>query len=655
MDFNTGFLAVAGMLPFIFLVGYALLRFAQGGDRTGSIIEATVAWAMISVIASELLGSLHALAFLPILVVWLCCILTVGVLLLGYRGRLAQFFVVEWSLPLLIMLAIFAVTLLIALTAAPNNWDSQAYHLPRIEHWVQNRTFDYFPTRNVRQNEFAPLAEILLLQTRILSDHDRLYLLVQWTSMLVSVMAVFRITLQLGGTRCQGWIAALFLATLPIGILESTSTQNDYVEAVFLVSFISIGIDASRQPRALRLLVFAASAGVLTGFVKPIGYALGIGYAVWFGVALTYRASLREWLQRVAVVLVVSMVLIGPYMVRFVRGAHVSELGTMHLSSSFGPKQTLDTLARHIVSNLAIGIPAVDRIVLRIGESLTFQAGLQTYRADTSDPLNPVYTPPDGLAVYHEDWGQNPLHVVLLILAAVSCVVRPRTTLTQQQLVYTGAWLGGIVTFAALFRFGLWEIRYHLPGFAAGAPVFALAWPAAWEKLKRTTALVVVMGLSCIPVLFLNQSRELVTLRRTEFPSLGRDRISYLTQTRLRRLFANQPQLEQPYTDAIDVLARSNATQFGIIIDRDNYEYAVWAMLRSYKRGTSIRIEAVDIPSETNWPLGQFTPDFVFWDQGSGAPAATLSIAGEDYRRVYLSGPILAHAGEIAVYERISR
>src|SRR5258708_2988841 len=100
------------------------------------------------------------------------------------------------------------------------NWDSQAYHLPRIEHWIQDRSLAFYPSWNMRQNEFGPVAELILLQTRILSGSDFHYALVQWISMIGCVVAVFRITAQLGGSPAQCWIASVFLVTLPIGILE---------------------------------------------------------------------------------------------------------------------------------------------------------------------------------------------------------------------------------------------------------------------------------------------------------------------------------------------------------------------------------------------------------------------------------------------------
>jgi hypothetical protein len=654
MTMTSSAQVLLGTLPFIFLVGFALLRFCQGRDRAASAVEALVAWGVISNVASEILGQFHLVSFFPFLALWLIAAGAVCYFLWQTRSCVAAFFIVERGLPFTIVAAIATVTLFIALTAAANNWDSQAYHLPRIEHWIQNGTLAYYPSWNVRQNEFAPLSELLLLQTRILSGSDFYYLLIHWISMVTCIAAVFRITGQLGGNRTQCWIAAVFLATLPIGILESTSTQNDYLEATFLIAFVTLGIEAIREPRVpLGLILAAAAAGVMTGLVKPIGFMIGAGFALWFAVGLSAGATIRAWLGRMVAIALIAAVLIVPFAHRFVTGAQFSDLESMHFSSSFGIKQTLDTLIRHSISNLAIGIPEFDNEVVRIAEALTFRIGLQTYRADTSDPLRPNYVPPEGLLIYHEDLGPNQPHMLLFTLALIGLAIGWPTRLTRLQLIYGAAWLGGILVFCSFMRFSLWEVRYHLPGFAAGAPLVALAWPARWSGSRKTTALLLVLALACIPVLLLNQSRELVPLWRTQFPSLGRDRLSYLSQTRLERQFINQPQMLAPYQDAVDTIVRARVSQIGLIMDRDNFEYPIWLMLRQRTRVHPIRIEAVGIPDQTHWLLGPFTPDMIFWDKGTGEAPETLSVRGQEFRRISQSGPLIGHDSQVAVYERI--
>lgn len=631
------------------MLGFGLLRHAQGRDRPGSVTDAILVWALVSYLTTEILSAIYSLAFVAFLLVWVAALGAVAVALRRAGANLRSLWPTEHSLPRTIVVLFALVTLFIAATTVPNNWDSQAYHLPRIEHWLQDRSRAFYPSWNARQNEFGPVAEYLLLQSRALSGLDLYYPMIQWISMVGSAAAVFRITGQLGGTRTQCWIASVFLVTLPIGILESTSTQTDYVETTLLLIFITLGLEAiDRHPAPLVCLIGAAAAGLMSGLTKPIGFMLGAGFAVWFAIALSLGVSAKIWVQRAAVIVIVSLVLVGPFVTRLARGANASDY---QFSTSFGIRPMVDTLIRHVVSNLALGVAEIDRPLLAAAEVATQRLGLQAWRTDTSDPEYPTYTPPEGLLVLHEDLGPNPLHTILLALALAIALWRLPARPAHQS-IYLLAWLGGLAIFCSLIRFSMWEVRYHLPGFAAAAPLFGLAWPPAWEATRKTTALVLALTIAALPALIFNESRTLIPLWRAQFPSLGRDRPSYLSQSRLERLFANQPQMLAPYQNAIEIVTRSNATQLGIMMDRDNFEYSIWRLLRDYRRTHPMRIEAVGVPGRDQWPLGPFVPDLIFRDQVPAEPPPTVTIGGQSYRLIYRSGPLIGHPSEVAMYAR---
>jgi hypothetical protein len=74
---------------------------------------------------------------------------------------------------------ILVVSCFMAFIYPPNNWDSMTYHLPRIEHWLQNKTLRHYFSSNQRQLISAPFAEMLILQGRSLSGNNWLMNLVQ--------------------------------------------------------------------------------------------------------------------------------------------------------------------------------------------------------------------------------------------------------------------------------------------------------------------------------------------------------------------------------------------------------------------------------------------------------------------------------------------
>src|SRR5262249_43006710 len=56
--------------PFSFILGVALLRFAQGADRARALVDGYLAWVLVSLASAELFGFFQRIAFLPFLIVW---------------------------------------------------------------------------------------------------------------------------------------------------------------------------------------------------------------------------------------------------------------------------------------------------------------------------------------------------------------------------------------------------------------------------------------------------------------------------------------------------------------------------------------------------------------------------------------------------------
>src|SRR5262245_55173286 len=80
------------------------------------------------------------------------------------------------------------ITLFIAATCVPNNWDAMTYHLPNVEHWLQNGSLAFYPTHDSRQNDLGPLAEIIILQWRAITGGHDLSQLPQWLAMAGSLV-----------------------------------------------------------------------------------------------------------------------------------------------------------------------------------------------------------------------------------------------------------------------------------------------------------------------------------------------------------------------------------------------------------------------------------------------------------------------------------
>ena len=127
--------------------------------------------------------------------------------------------------------------LALAVGVAPNNFDAMTYHLARVLHWLQNRSLAFYPTPIWRQLILGPIAEMAILHGVALSGGDWLANTVQFSAMTGSVLGVSLMAKQLGGNRTTQIFAALLAFTLPMGILQASSAQNDYVAAFWCVLF----------------------------------------------------------------------------------------------------------------------------------------------------------------------------------------------------------------------------------------------------------------------------------------------------------------------------------------------------------------------------------------------------------------------------------
>ena len=182
-------------------------------------------------------------------------------------------------------------TLVTALISPPNNWDSMTYHMSRVEYWIQNKAIFFFKTNNPRQNILSPFSEFLILHFQILSESDIFANLVQWISLIIGLAALSLICKEFGlGQRLQ-IISAAFICSLPIVLLQASSTKNDIVASTFILLFYYYQIILVKR-YSINTICFAGLSlglGILTkGTCYILLFAIGITY-------FTYLISFKIW------------------------------------------------------------------------------------------------------------------------------------------------------------------------------------------------------------------------------------------------------------------------------------------------------------------------------------------------------------------------
>ena len=235
-------------LPLISLILLFLIFNDSQRDWRSSLLSSAIIWGILVTISTESLSILRLLTLSGILTVWLSIITVLtGIYYQLIKTKKRSFNLSSIDLSLikrippvsLVLLAgitfIVTIVAVIALVAPPNTWDSMTYHMARVVHWIQNRSVIHYPTYFAGQLVYPPFAEYVIMHLQILSDGDRFANLVQWFSMVGSIIGVSLIAKQLGANPRGQIFAAVFCATLPMGILQGSSTQNDYVVTFWLV------------------------------------------------------------------------------------------------------------------------------------------------------------------------------------------------------------------------------------------------------------------------------------------------------------------------------------------------------------------------------------------------------------------------------------
>jgi 4-amino-4-deoxy-L-arabinose transferase-like glycosyltransferase len=119
------------------------------------------------------------------------------------------------------------------------------------------------------------------MQFQVLSGGDQWANLVQWFSMFGSVIGVSLIARQLGADTRGQVFAAVIAATIPMGILQASSTQNDYVTTFWLVCLVHYIFRFKAQPCCANAVGVGASLA-LALLTKGTAYLYASPLLVWF-------------------------------------------------------------------------------------------------------------------------------------------------------------------------------------------------------------------------------------------------------------------------------------------------------------------------------------------------------------------------------------
>jgi len=213
----------------------------------------------------------------------------------------------------LAVLIIYIYNAVIIINFHANTNDSLAVHLARIGYWLQSGSFRPWPTENIYQITYPFNAQVQMLWTILLTGTDQLVEFVQWFSAIFGIIAIAGIASVIGYSKKQGLFAGLVWATLPMILLQSTTTQNDLITAsVILIGiyFLFMGI---KTQDAKHLIFSGLAFGISLGTKQTAFFIIpGIGIAFIFFFVKYKKAVLKSTLVFLSSV-TIAFLMLGSY------------------------------------------------------------------------------------------------------------------------------------------------------------------------------------------------------------------------------------------------------------------------------------------------------------------------------------------------------
>jgi hypothetical protein len=548
---------------------------------------ASVTWGIVLVLTTEILSFLRLLDLKGVAIAWLswnsilvfACIKNHQRLRTGNQeDKLESNIPIFSQLLLGCMILITSTIGLTALISAPNNWDSMTYRLARVVHWIQNRCVDYYPTSYLPQLYQKPLAEYVIMHFQILTGGDRFAALVQWFCMLGSIFGVSLIAKQLGANSRGQILSSLICATIPMGILQGSSTQGDYVISFWIVCFVYFILQSFKDRKISSGLTFQIGASLgLALFTKGTAYIYTFPFFIWFVLSGINRLRWKFWKPLFWIAILVITININ-HEIRNIDlfGFPLASGSEKYTNDVFGFSIFVSNIIRNISLHLYIPFPGLEKIANALISWIHSFINIGVSDPRTTWP-GTVFDLPSGSRNFHEDSAPNTLHLFLIVATIVLFIKEKIFKKEKNQLFYLMAVTSCFLIFCFLLKWQPWHSRLHLPIFVLFSPfVGTIASKSLNNEFVSMVAMAMV--LLSLPWVFFNESRPVIFPVNANLSPYSNENI--FNSNRVDQYFTNRGELRQPYIEAVSFVKNLQCSNIGLSLRENDYEYPLWMLLK---------------------------------------------------------------------------
>ena len=590
------------------LIAYTLLslilipRF-KGRNFTEPFVIAYLILFTFIALSTEFLSSINSITFHGLSTVWfififICCVITK----LSYvewqnlnfhkRKKLSRFSKMIVGFILIILAATFAT----AIIYPPNTYDSMTYHMTRVAHWISNNDISFFPTANTRQNYQMPLAEYAIMHLQVLSGSDRYANLIQWFSFAIIICLGQLIAAELGLDRRQQLISAFIAATLPMAILQASSTQNDLVVSSFIMTF-GLYMLRLRNSISVSNFILAAIALGLALLTKGTAYVYcsTIGIFLSIPVILNYKHNRKLLFKTIGgftFVIFFALALNAGHLTRNYKlyGHPLSTEGKRYLNA----EMSISLLFLNLVKNgaLHIGTP-FNRINNFFEYAMQEALGAQLNNPDTTWQNYKF-------KIYygrHEDKAGNFFHLFTALLCLIALPILWWRGYNRMATWYAIGTMLSVVLYCWMLRWQPWASRLHTPFFALASPLLSITITAGKSVMGKRVGQIFILCLFFTSLFFAfdNKTRSIVSLNWFKY---DRDTLYFIAK----------PEISDSYKKVVKIVKERKAQHVGLYMGGNDWEYPIWMFSSQDKNGkNSIKYRHIGVNNISNNIDKEFT------------------------------------------------
>ncbi|MCX5749209.1 MAG: glycosyltransferase family 39 protein [Candidatus Saganbacteria bacterium] len=423
---------------------------------------------------------------------------------------------------------------------------------------------------------------------------------VQWFAMIGSIIAVtLLVKLMKGGIKAQ-IISGFVVSTIPMGIMQSTSTQTDYLTAFWLLCLALFVVRSNHENGPLNVIGAGVALG-LAVLTKPTACFFAAPFVLWLFV-IWFRRDMKNSWKTFLLVFLTAVLLNSGFFLRNVALFHApfGPHDDYTQSEIHSPRNIASNIVKYFSLNLNTPSSAVNRLIYTAIADLHHLSKVDINDRRTSAFANysvETYIP-------HEDLVGNPMHLLLIIICGLALFSKNISRGNKELLYYFSSVAAGFLLFFVFIKYQPWLNRLMLPVFLLFSPITGIAMKRIFSRAALILFLLILFFVAVPPLVF-NIKKPLA------IPPFVPDRYKYSLFTRSRQYFyfAAKPETYQCYKKIAETIKRRNYSQIGMEEFSKEYEYPLWIVLEG--NGRKFRMEHVGVTNISRSIPADFTPSVI--------------------------------------------